>query len=140
MVISDEVKFPRPIKIDPYRQKKKVEAIDGINPVARIGAFKRDWRRHREEGREKKDLFSSVDEKSVRRLVDNINVHLENQQILIHLVLVRDENGGYGLDVYDCTSGDRCSVIHDVIIDLDDLPILLRNLQQETGILVDTIS
>ena len=140
MVISDEVKFPRPVKIDPYRQKKKVEAIDGINPVARIGAFKRDWQRHREDDREKKTLFSSVDEKSIRQLINNVNVHLENQQILIRLVLVRDQAGGYGLDVYDCTSGDLCSIIHDVIIDLDDLPILLRNLQQETGILLDTIS
>ncbi|HIJ79605.1 MAG: hypothetical protein OEY01_12640 [Desulfobulbaceae bacterium] len=140
MVISEEVKFPRPVKIDPYHQEKKVEAIDGVNPVARIGAFKRDWQRRREEDREKKDFFSAVDEKAVRRLVDNVNVHLENQNIAIHLVLIKDEGGGYSLDVYDCTGGDRCSVIHDVVIDLNDLPILLRNLQQETGILLDTVS
>ena len=39
MVISDEIKFPRPIRVDPYRTEKKVDPIDGLSPVARIGAF-----------------------------------------------------------------------------------------------------
>lgn len=140
MVISDEIKFPRPIRIDPYRKEKKVEPIDGLAPVARIGAFKREWQRGKESRRHQEEsLFLSPEETSVRRLVAQVNTHLENQNILIHLVLIKDENG-YSLDVYDCTGNEQCSIIGDVVIDLNDLPVLLKNLQQEAGILLDTIS
>ncbi|MBA3004564.1 MAG: hypothetical protein FP813_12055 [Desulfurivibrio sp.] len=140
MVISDEIKFPRPIRIDPYRKEKKVDPIDGITPVARIGAFKREWQRGKESRRNQEEsLFLSPEETSVRRLVAQVNTHLENQNILIHLVLIKDENG-YSLDVYDCTGNEQCSIIGDVVIDLNDLPVLLKNLQQEAGILLDTIS
>lgn len=160
MVISDEIKFPRPIRIDPYRSEKKVDPIDGPAPVARIGAFKREWQRNREERRQKErrqqerrqqerrqkerrhkeqSFFPSAEETSVRRLVEQVNTHLENQKILIHLVLIKDEHG-YSLDVYDCTGNEQCSIIGDVVIDLNDLPVLLKNLQQEAGILLDTIS
>jgi len=140
MVISDEIKFPRPIRIDPYRKEKKVDPIDGITPVARIGAFKREWQRGKESRRHQEEsLFLSPEETSVRRLVAQVNTHLENQNILIHLVLIKDENG-YSLDVYDCTGNEQCSIIGDVVIDLNDLPVLLKNLQQEAGILLDTIS
>ncbi|MBU2539339.1 MAG: hypothetical protein KKH22_12960 [Proteobacteria bacterium] len=140
MVISDEIKFPRPIRIDPYRKEKKVEAIDGLAPIARIGAFKREWQRDKESRRHQEEsLFHSPEENTVRRLVEQVNTHLENQNILIHLVLIKDENG-YSLDVYDCTGNEQCSIIGDVLIDLDDLPVLLKNLQQEAGILLDTIS
>jgi hypothetical protein len=140
MVISDEIKFPRPIRIDPYRAEKKVDPIDGLTPVARIGAFAREWRRNREERRQREqDIFSPTEETAVRRLVEQVNTHLETQKILIHLVLIKDERG-YSLDIYDCTGNERCSIIGDVVIDLNDLPVLLKNLQQEAGILLDTIS
>ena len=84
-------------------------------------------------------FFSSPEEASVRRLVDQVNAHLEAQQILIHLVLIKDDHG-YGLDLYDCSTNEQCSIIGDVVIDLNDLPVLLKNLQQEAGILLDTIS
>jgi len=140
MVISDEIKFPRPIRIDPYRSEKKVEPIDGLTPVARIGAFAREWQRNREERRQQgQALFPSTEETAVRRLVEQVNSHLENQKIFIHLVLIKDELG-YSLDVYDCTGNEQCAIIGDVVIDLNDLPVLLKNLQQEAGILLDTIS
>jgi len=140
MVISDEIKFPRPIRIDPYRSEKKVDPIDGLTPVARIGAFTREWQRNREERRQKEQaLFPSTEEPAVRRLVAQVNTDLEKQKIPLHLVLIKDERG-YSLDVYDCTGNEQCSIIGDVIIDLNDLPALLKNLQQEAGILLDTIS
>jgi len=141
MVISDEIKFPRPVRIDPYRSEKKVDPIDdGLSPVARIGAFTREWQRNREERRQKEPpLFPSTEETTVRRLVEQVNTHLKTQKILLHLVLIKDEHG-YSLDVYDCADNERCSIIGDVIIDLNDLPSLLKNLQQEAGILLDTIS
>ena len=140
MVISDEIKFPRPIRIDPYRKEKKVDPIDGLSPVARIGAFTREWQRNREGRRQQEQaLFSSTEETGVRRLVEQVNTHFATQKILIHLVLIKDEHG-YSLDVYDCSGTEQCSIIGDAVIDLNDLPALLRNLQQEAGILLDTIS
>ncbi|MHB1015631.1 MAG: hypothetical protein ACYC2W_10185 [Desulfurivibrionaceae bacterium] len=140
MVISDEIKFPRPIRINPYRTAKKVDPIDGLTQIARIGAFKREWQRDKDSRRQQEQaLFSSPEEASVRRLVDQVNAHLEAQQILIHLVLIKDDHG-YGLDLYDCSTNEQCSIIGDVVIDLNDLPVLLKNLQQEAGILLDTIS
>lgn len=140
MVISDEIKFPRPIRIDPYRLEKKVAPIDGIAPLARIGAFKREWQRDREGRRQQEQaLFPSSEETAVRRLVVQVNAHLKNQKILLHLVLTKDEHG-YSLDVYDCSGNEQCSIIGDVAIDVNDLPILLKNLQQEAGILLDTVS
>lgn len=140
MVISEEIKFPRPIRIDPYRKEKKVDPIDGLTPVVRIGAFTREWQRNREERRQKEQaLFPSTEETAVRRLVAQVNTHFENQKIPIHLVLIKSEHG-YSLDVYDCTGDEQCSIIGDVVIDLNDLPVLLKNLQQEAGILLDTIS
>ncbi|MDG4475614.1 hypothetical protein [Thiovibrio frasassiensis] len=139
MVISDEIKFPRPIRIDPYRKEKKVDPVDGLSPIARIGAFRRDWQRNKDRRQQREVLLPSPEEASIRRLVEQVNTHLENQNILIHLVLIKDEHG-YSLDVYDCTFDDQCAIIGDVVIDLDDLPALLKNLQQEAGILLDTIS
>ncbi|MFA7347067.1 MAG: hypothetical protein WCZ86_04835 [Desulfurivibrionaceae bacterium] len=140
MVISDEIKFPRPIRIDPFRSEKKVDRIDGLTQVARIGAFTREWQRNREERRRQGQTpLPASEESSVRRLVEQVNTRLEHQKILIHLVLIKDEHG-YSLDVYDCTGNEQCAIIGDVVIDLNDLPVLLKNLQQEAGILLDTIS
>lgn len=139
MVISDEIKFPRPIRVDPYRLGKKVAPIDGLAPLARIGAFKREWQRDREGRRQQEQVFLSSEETVVRRLVEQVNAHLKKQKILLHLVLTKDEHG-YSLDVYDCSGNGQCSIIGDVAIDLDDLPVLLKNLQREAGILLDTIS
>ncbi|MFA7383611.1 MAG: hypothetical protein WC001_09180 [Desulfurivibrionaceae bacterium] len=139
MVISDEIKFPRPARIDPYHSKKKVEPVDGLAMVARIGAFKRDWQRDREGRRRQEQVFLlSSEESPVRRLVEQVNTHLDNQKILLHLVLTKGEHGYY-LDVYDCSGNEQCSIIGDINIDLNDLPVLLKNLQQESGILLDAI-
>lgn len=140
MVISDEIKFPRPITVDSYKSEKKVDAVDGITPVIRIGAFKKEWTKRRGgEGSRNPGPLTAAGEEAIRKLIEQINDHLETQKILIHLVL-RKEKEGYSLDVYDCTSNDACSVIHDIIINLEDLPSLLHNLQQESGILIDTVS
>lgn len=142
MVISDEVKFPRTPKIELFKTAKKVEAVEGPMPVARIGAFKREWNRRRGEeqaGREP-EAYSLTDEETIRKLLGRVNASLEEQRILLHLVLIRDEGGGFQLDVYDCTGADQCRIVKDMVVSLEDLPILLRNLEEETGILVDTIS
>lgn len=142
MVISDEVKFPRLPKIEPFRADKKVESVEGPMPVARIGDFIREWSRRRGEGQTRpgREKFSSTDGGTLKKMLDRVNARLEEQRILLHLMLIRDADGGYMIDVYDCTGGDRCSIVRDIVIDPDDLPLLLRNLEEETGILVDTVS
>ncbi len=142
MVISDEVKFPRLPKIEPFKADKKVGSVEGPMPVARIGAFMREWSRRRGEGqaRQAREKFSSTDGETIKKMLDRVNASLEEQRILLHLMLIRDADGGYMIDVYDCTGGDRCSIVRDIVIDLNDLPLLLRNLEEETGILVDTVS
>jgi hypothetical protein len=143
MVISDEVKFPRTPNVEPFKTSKKVEAVDGPLPIVRIGAFKREWSRRRGEeqaGRER-EAYSLTDEETIKKVLGRVNASLEEQHILLHLVLIKDgEDGGYQLDVYDCTGTDQCRIVKDIVISLEDLPILLRNLEDETGILVDTIS
>lgn len=141
MVISDEIKFPRLPKVEPYKADKKVEAVDGPMPVARIGAFKREWNRRRgeEQAAQERENFLTADEETIKKMVARVNNRLEEQQIQLHLLVIKGDDG-YMIDVYDCTSGDRCTIVRDIVIDLEDLPILLRNLEEETGILVDTIS
>jgi len=125
---------------DPARSEKKIDPVDGIPAVVRIGAFKREWARGREERRRRQEeSLWDTDELSVRRLVERVNRHLERRHIPIHLVLIRDVNG-YAIDVYDCTGNQQCTLVGDVLIDLSELPILLKNLEQETGILLDTVS
>jgi len=139
MVISDEIRFPRPPAPAPYRSGKKVDTVDGITPIARIGAFKRGWSRSREEERRRREEGGASPAGDVRRLVEQVNTRLTDQNISLHLVLTGDESG-YAIDVYDCTGTDRCVIIGDVIIDPADLPLLLRKLEQETGLLLDTVS
>jgi hypothetical protein len=139
MVISDEVKFPRLAKIESFRADKKVGTLEGPLPVARIEAFMREWGRRRGEG-QPRTKFSSTDDETIKKMLDRVNTRLEEQRIPLHLLLINDADRGYLIDVYDCTGEDRCSIVRDIVIDPDDLPLLLRNLEEETGILVDTVS
>lgn len=142
MVISDEIKFPRPVHIDPYRKERKVEATDGITPIARIGAFTQHWNREREgeeSPRHPRRQLTPNEESELRHLLTQANTGLEQRHILLRLVLTKDETG-YALDVYDCTNDDICQVVGDLVISLDDLPALLRNLEEQSGLLIDTVS
>ncbi|MEW6594454.1 MAG: hypothetical protein AB1413_06230 [Thermodesulfobacteriota bacterium] len=143
MVISDEIKFPRVVPVDPYRADRRVEAVDGTAPIARIGAFKREWNRRRgtgghQAGRRATSL-SPDEAEAVRLLMERVNTSLEDHRIMLHLVLVRTDEG-FSVDVYDCTGNESCTVVRDFEIAPDDLPLLLRNLEEEAGLLIDTVS
>jgi hypothetical protein len=142
MVISDDIKFPRPAAPAPYRPERKVVSGDGVLPIARISAFKREWSRRREEDRRREQGVlpaAPTGAQPLQGMVAQVNSHFADQSISLHLVLSRRE-GEDVIDVYDCTGSDRCVIIGDVLIDPADLPLLLRKLEQETGLLVDTIS
>ena len=74
----------------------------------------------------------------VRRLMEQINANLEECHVKIHLALVENQ-AGYAVDVYDCSTGDVCRIIKDITINVDELPALIVKLQQEAGIMLDTV-
>jgi len=143
MVITDEIKFPRHIRIDPFKAKEEVPRTEFIVPVKRIGEFRQQWQQSRREAGKREERKKSHElpggAKRVRELVDQVNRNLANHGILLHLLLIKDEEG-YTLDVYDCTDDRVSAVVHDIVIDLDDLPLLLHKLEQEVGLLIDTVS
>ena len=138
MVITDEFKFPRPPRLDTGESPLKVKEIDGMSPVLPINHYTRRWREERN-----RPYLEEVDEnlppgaeKALQMLISKVNRHLEEANVAVHLGLVKEENG-YALDIYDCTSGLACFLVKDDSIHINDLPELLRNLQQEVGILID---
>lgn len=140
MVISDEVKFPKITPVDPFKTETKVKNVDTVPPVEKIGNFRRQWqknpeRRNKEKG---KKLLTEEESKTVRSMVEKVNKDLTSHNVLIHLVLTHDDDG-FSLDVYDCTDNHVCKIVKDIIINVDDLPVLIRNLQQEVGLLIDTV-
>ncbi|MCJ7602751.1 MAG: hypothetical protein MUO63_14795 [Desulfobulbaceae bacterium] len=75
-------------------------------------------------------------ERALHHLVHQVNQNLQNADIDLHLGLV-SEKRGYALDIYDCTSGFICERVKEKAIHIYDLPNMLKNLQQEAGILID---
>ena len=140
MVISDEVKFPKTIAVDPFKTETKVKDVDNTPPVEKIGNFRRNWQKNRERrSNEKGKKYLTAEEtKTVRTMVEKVNKDLADHKILIHLILTSDDDG-FSLDVYDCTDNFVCKIVKDIVINLDDLPILIRNLQQEAGLIVDAV-
>ncbi len=143
MVISDEMKFPPPVRVEPYKGGEELEVVEGVAPLKRIGDFQQAWGRAREEAgrqaRQKKGADLPGGPQQVKELVEQVNRRLTDQGILLHLVLVRDEEG-YTLDVYDCTDNEVCTVIRDFIVHVDELPLLAYKLENRIGLLVDTVS
>ncbi|ADH86961.1 hypothetical protein [Desulfurivibrio alkaliphilus] len=140
MVISDEYKFPRVLPVDPFRKRRRVEEVDPVPAVARIGAFRREWNRNRggeQQSAPRPRNLNAEQEQEVRRQVRHANRKFEEQGIFLRLVLSRREDG-FHLDVYDCTDNTMCQLAADLVITLDELPTLLRNLEDEAGLLVDT--
>jgi len=144
MVISDEIKFPRPIHVDTFPSKEEVVLpAEGVAALKRVGAFQKEWSRSRQQSGKKKEKqkFGLLPggRQHVRDLVDQVNNHLEKQGILLHLVLIKEEDG-FTLDVYDCTDNKVCTVIRDFVVNYDDLPTLANKLESETGLLLDTVT
>lgn len=80
--------------------------------------------------------LSDEAERDLQLLIHQVNDNLKKSNVDIHLGLVKEKNG-YALDIYNCTDGLSCKLIKDEKIHLQDLPDLLKNLQQEAGILLD---
>ncbi len=134
MVISDEFKFPRPLDWSKFSDPRRVKEIYGISAVMPIKHVQRRWYRGHEERPEEEER-SDVG-LALEQLVDQVNASLEAHGVEIHIALVRKEEG-YALDIYDCTDLDVCRIIKTESVDISELPLLLKNLQEGAGLLVD---
>jgi hypothetical protein len=141
MPISDPIKFPyrNPLSsqtVSPYLIPK-LPPVNNITFTARLNEFKKKFKKPSEKQKQSKAVLSKEKLIQIKSMIRKLNNDLEQQGILIHLILIKDEDG-YAIDVYDCTD-ENCAVVSDLIINIDDMPSLLRNLQKESGMLIDQV-
>lgn len=134
MVISDEFKFPRPLDWAKFSDPRRVKEIYGISAVLPIEHIQRRWYRAHEERSEEEEVNHVG--LALQQLVDQVNANLEFHGVEIHIALVRKDEG-YSLEIYDCTSLDVCRIIKEEAVNISELPLLLKNLQEGAGLLVD---
>ncbi|MDZ7640454.1 MAG: hypothetical protein U5J62_00255 [Desulfurivibrio sp.] len=141
MVISDELRFPVEKPVPSFQKERKVDEIFEIPASSRIGAFKREWHKVREKWRQppRRRHLNDGEKHDVQEQVRRANRNFADHGTPLRLVLTQTDDG-YQLDVYDCTGDTECQLAHDIHISLDELPILLRNLEGEIGLLVDTVT
>lgn len=138
-----EIKKPVPVPVtQPAPIRKDLPPVQKVIAATPVDKLLHRWRRTRErhgsEERRKAPL-SRQTKNDVSALIARTNEDLRRQSIPIRLVLA-EEDDGYVIDVYDCHDDEVCKIVGDLVIDLEELPTLLRNLDQESGILLDTIS
>ncbi len=125
---------PKPIKkeIVPVTPVSTIRAIDRL--------FLRRDQNHNQAKRHKGPVSRSqaTSIREIRLLVQRLNDNLSACGIMIHLVIARSDDD-WGLDIYDCSDGVECRIIHNMAIDFDALSGLLANLQQEVGIMMDRV-
>lgn len=135
MVISDEFKFPRPLDWSKFSDPRRVKKIYGISAVLPIKHIQRRFYRSHEERRSETEERDHVG-LALQQLVDQVNGSLLGHDVEIHIVLLR-RDGGYALEIYDCTDLEVCRIIKDREVIISELPSLLKNLQEGAGLLLD---
>jgi len=78
-------------------------------------------------------------EKSIIASLGQANADLAAHGLDLHLVFAKHEDG-FALDVYDCSYNEACRLSYDIAISLDNVGSVLGNLQNETGVIIDTTS
>ncbi|MEW6519982.1 MAG: hypothetical protein AB1461_11260 [Thermodesulfobacteriota bacterium] len=78
-------------------------------------------------------------ERDLRHVLTRVNADLSANGLPLHLVFARHE-GGYALNVYDCSDNELCRLTRDVPLKFEELTATLDNLQHETGIIINTSS
>ncbi len=135
MVISDEFKFPRPLNWEKFSDPRRVRQVYGISAVMPIKHIQRRWYNSAEEERADVEEEDHVG-MALQQLVDQVNASLESHGVEMHIALLRKEDG-YALDIYDCTDLEACRIIKAKTVNISELPLLLKNLQEGAGLLVD---
>lgn len=138
-----EIKNTAPVVTPPTTkvQERDVDPVFDIEMASHVKRFETVYESSRDQHQKSEDESSGFQRShdTVREMVERVNNNLEKNGILVHLVLKKDDDG-FSVDVYDCTSNEVCEIIRDMVVDLNDLPALIRKLQQETGFIVDTVS
>jgi len=113
-----------------------VHPIEGIQAIGHM-ILKREWEFARKMEKRKTSFKPSQHiEKSIQLLMKEFNDHQVELGKLLYVALARTEEN-YVVNVYDCSFMDYCKIVEDIPLDPDELPTLMANLQQESGILVD---
>lgn len=139
-----EIKDPGAVvtNVQPKPSRPDLEPAIPVQQSKAIGRLlggRREQGGHGREGRRRSMIAADdVAMREVQRLIEEINAQLAAQGTMIHLTMVVNEEG-VAIDLYDCSDGDTCRCIHDISIDIMDLPILLARLTKKTGIMVDTV-
>ena len=108
-------------------------------PVGRA-ALRQAWARQ-QYGVYEENIPASIPamERDLRHVLTRVNADLAANGLPLHLVIAKNETG-YAVDVYDCSDNEVCRLTHDVPLKFEDLTITLDNLQNETGIIINTTS
>ena len=108
-------------------------------PVGRA-ALRQAWARQ-QSGVYEENIPASIPamERDLRHVLTRVNADLTANGLPLHLVIAKNE-AGYAVDVYDCSDNEVCRLTHDVPLKFEDLTITLDNLQNETGIIINTTS
>lgn len=135
MVISDEFKFPRPLNWEKFADPRRVRKIYGISAVMPIKHIQRRWYKSADQERPEMEKVDHVG-MALHHLVDQVNGSLDAHGVEMHISLLRKEDG-YALEIYDCTDLEACRLIKAEAVNIAELPLLLKNLQEGVGLLVD---
>ncbi len=134
MVISDEFKFPRPLDWSKFSDLRRVKEVYGVSAILPIKHIQRRW--HRSTERRTAEEDGNHVGLALQQLIDQVNASLKAHGVEIHIALLRKEEG-YALEIYDCTSLEVCRIIKTEAVNIAELPLLLKNLQEGAGLLVD---
>lgn len=134
------VRDPNPPPAEPAPAAADVLPAMPIASLLALGRLilRREWEQEKREEHPKNSANPALPtERSIQLLMEKVNEHMAARGIPLRLVLARDDQD-YSVDIYDCSDKEMCRIVQDILLNLEELPTLLANLQQESGILVDT--
>lgn len=136
-----EIKNPAPLPKRTEPPPKKADPVEKVAPLIRVRHLKREWQRRAYPAQDRELDESEARESlaALRQMIDKVNGDFERGKIAIHLSLSK-AGESYNLEIYDCTNGTVCEILKGREIGPEELLTTLVKLQQETGLVIDTIS
>ncbi len=134
-MVIPEIKFQTPPNWQSFTAPRRVQEIYGISPTVAINQFTSKAKPESTPRKHKSPQQTKL-HRALAIMVDQANNNLLFQGVDIHLSLTESSNG-FILDIYDCTSNKLCAMIGERQVSLTDLPAMLKNLQEQAGLLFD---
>lgn len=135
MVIA-EVKFRPPPDWQKFVEPRRVKEVYGISPLVAIRPGSKNDERRPPPGKRYEPESEGQLHRALALMIDQANSNLQQLGLDVHISLVRHDKG-FALDIYDCRSGSLCEMIGKEQVSLAELPVLLTNLHQQVGLLID---